>query len=203
MFELIFCLIWSQSQITTKQKTWQILMKTLMKTMMNEIPKKVMINTVHRKRKTKTKFQINSKLIKESVWIKAKNWSKSVLNQKKFLNTKADQIIRIGDQELSCRKSNDGFFYCEWTHCDKEYTLWEILSDTNSTVDGADKPFRCHYSDCGKEFVRKSVLNAHIATHTGEKRYACNWPQCQYRCITATSVETHKKFHTGETPYDC
>ncbi len=102
---------------------------------------------------------------------------KSLLNQKKSLNTKADQIIRIGDQEFGCRKSNDGFFYCEWTHCDKEYTRREALKRHYSTVHGADKPFRCHYPDCGKEFVSKSVLNAHIATHTGEKRYACDWPQ--------------------------
>jgi hypothetical protein len=52
----------------------------------------------------------SEKLVQKSI-----EW-KEVLKYKS--GPKADQFIRISDKESSCRKWNDGFFYCEWTHCD-------------------------------------------------------------------------------------
>ncbi|XP_045600633.2 uncharacterized protein [Procambarus clarkii] len=54
---------------------------------------------------------------------------------------------------------------------------------------------------CGREFDRRSRLDAHYKTHTGERPFAC--PFCGKSFASKGNCNTHMRVHTRERPYQC
>lgn len=64
-----------------------------------------------------------------------------------------------------------------------------------------EKPFSC--PDCDKPFTRKADMVAHRRTHNKqrEKPYSC--PECKNTFDTPGKLEDHRRTHTGEKPFKC
>lgn len=59
--------------------------------------------------------------------------------------------------------------------------------------------FKCPH--CSSSYTRKSSLNAHIRTHTGERPYRCS--HCPQSFTVKRQLHDHIRIHTGERPYKC
>ncbi|XP_037730612.1 gastrula zinc finger protein XlCGF57.1-like [Drosophila subpulchrella] len=60
---------------------------------------------------------------------------------------------------------------------------------------------RHHCSYCPKHFSKKSSLQRHLGTHTGDHPFKCTY--CVESFYYKSILETHLRFHTGEKPFKC
>lgn len=56
-----------------------------------------------------------------------------------------------------------------------------------------EKPFKCKWEDCERQFARSDELSRHHRTHTGEKRFAC--PMCHSRFMRSDHLAKHARRH--------
>ncbi|XP_056588136.1 zinc finger protein 675-like isoform X2 [Triplophysa dalaica] len=79
---------------------------------------------------------------------------------------------------------------------------WEVAKNFSLKNSGraADKDSRA-CPQCGKSFTRKSDLNKHIRSHTGERPYACE--QCGMTYIHKHHLNRHIQMHIGERSFKC
>eukprot|EP00117_Sycon_ciliatum_P044483 scpid47658/ scgid32086/ Krueppel-like factor 11; Transforming growth factor-beta-inducible early growth response protein 2 len=59
-----------------------------------------------------------------------------------------------------------------------------------------EKPYRCAQDGCTKAFARSDELTRHSRTHTGEKKYPCTYPGCDKRFMRSDHQKKHEKTHT-------
>ncbi|KAK9761902.1 hypothetical protein K7432_012846 [Basidiobolus ranarum] len=61
--------------------------------------------------------------------------------------------------------------------------------------------FSCTWPECKKTFSRKSLLDRHHCTHTGDRPHVCT--VCSRGFIQRSALLVHMRTHTGEKPYHC
>ncbi|XP_077110196.1 uncharacterized protein LOC143766411 isoform X2 [Ranitomeya variabilis] len=80
-----------------------------------------------------------------------------------------------------------------------KYFVRKSLLVSHHRTHAGEKPFSC--SECGKCFSQKSCLDSHQRTLTGEKPFSCS--ECG-KCFNQKScLDNHQKTHTGEKPFSC
>ena len=73
----------------------------------------------------------------------------------------------------------------------------------NNRNKGIEKRHICHYSGCGKAFVKPYQLQNHLRQHSGEKPFICNWLSCGKRFMSFRVLQQHRHTHTSEKKYVC
>lgn len=73
--------------------------------------------------------------------------------------------------------------------------------ETHLRTHTGEKPFRCSHPNCGKRFSRSDELTRHVRKHTGVKPFECDI--CHRGFSRSDHLTTHKRTHTGERPFVC
>lgn len=81
----------------------------------------------------------------------------------------------------------------------------QVLSETGSIAPGKllMRPLRYSCLECGKCYLRPSLLEQHKRTHLGERPFACN--QCDKRFLRKSHLMAHMILHAENTakPFHC
>ena len=69
-----------------------------------------------------------------------------------------------------------------------------------------NKPFKCGYEGCDKQYTRKQSLQEHFVSHTGISRFRCYSGECTGKIAFSNQYSLNRHIrakHTFEKPYRC
>lgn len=85
-------------------------------------------------------------------------------------------------------------------------TFIQVYLDKTSTcitvcTPTGEKPFRCKWEGCKRQFARSDELSRHRRTHTGEKKFSC--PVCLTRFMRSDHLAKHTRRHLSARKTPC
>ncbi|XP_052805435.1 zinc finger protein 37 homolog isoform X2 [Mya arenaria] len=83
----------------------------------------------------------------------------------------------------------------------RKQLLLESLEEGSGFTNSNDKEKKMYNCTICKKFVKKSYLNSHIITHTGETPFRCEF--CNKGFNVRSNRNVHRRIHTGQRPHDC
>ncbi|KAF7656154.1 hypothetical protein LDENG_00045290, partial [Lucifuga dentata] len=89
------------------------------------------------------------------------------------------KLIHTGEKPYKCTASG----------CDKSFRTTTEVKKHFMAHHSAERPFKC--DACGKGFILRCLLNAHLKTHSGEKPFVCH--VCDKAFPKLYSLNRHKK----------
>ncbi|CAH1957886.1 unnamed protein product [Acanthoscelides obtectus] len=93
----------------------------------------------------------------------------------------------------------DDAFNLTCTICSSVFNSKALFRNHMRTHNDRIKEFLCN--ECGKDFRRKGLLDAHLKIHLGVKPYICEI--CTKGFPSKNSLQKHNLVHTGEKPVSC
>jgi len=130
-------------------------------------------------------------------------------NQNENTTYQISQKLNTEDQNQTIMNSSNVFIskpenpipknYCSL--CKKSFSTMGNLRNHIMTIHENQKPFKCPFPNCNKEYSIKSRLQVHYRTHTGSKPFICNF--CGKAFNEKGNLKTHERFHSELRPFKC
>ncbi|XP_061695975.1 pair-rule protein odd-paired isoform X2 [Syngnathoides biaculeatus] len=96
-------------------------------------------------------------------------------------------------------------FACFWADCVRRRkpfnARYKLL--IHMRVHSGEKPNKCMFEGCSKEFSRLENLKIHLRSHTGEKPYICQHLGCFKAFSNSSDRAKHQRTHLDTKPYAC
>ena len=105
-------------------------------------------------------------------------------------------VSTINPQEMARSSADDP---CASNQVNDPTDDWIIITDSK------EKPFKCGYQQCKKNYKKKVHLKAHFLKHTHVSNFKCTYPECIDRYFPdLAALKRHiRSIHTFERPYQC